>query len=78
MENKKKITVTVPVIYKLWGTIDIEVEEGTDIIGLLKDKEFVENDIPLPSPFDTDYIENSMEVDFETLANYLDIEKVTI
>lgn len=52
----------VPVIYRVFGHVFVEAKDKKDLVKKLKDERFV-SDMPLA--IDSEYIEDSYEIDFE-------------
>lgn len=57
----------VPVLFMSWGLVEVEAKNKEDLLKKLNDSEFV-NEMSLPD--DSDYVEDSFEVDFESLEHY--------
>lgn len=53
----------VPVVWQSWGVITIEAASKEEAEQLLNDKHYLDE---LPIPIDSEYIENSYEVDKES------------
>lgn len=52
----------VPVTYRVFGHVFVEAKDKKDLVKKLKDDRFV-SDMPLAT--DSEYIEDSYEIDFE-------------
>lgn len=59
----------VPVVFMSWGLVEVEAENKQDLLKKLNDADFVNEEMPLPD--DPEYVEDSFEVDFESLDHYV-------
>jgi len=70
--EKEEIQITkVPVVYQMWGRVEVEHKDDVDLMQKLQDPMFVEN---MPLPEEAGYLEESYEIDFEGLEE-IDEEK---
>lgn len=60
-------TYKVPVVYQVWGLVEVEAENKADLIKKLKDAEFVAE---MPLADNPEYIDDSYEIDWEGLDNH--------
>ena len=66
-------TYKVPVVYQVWGLVEVEAENRADLERKLKDEEFVQE---MPLADDPDYIDESYEIDWEGLESRYEDEDV--
>lgn len=61
----------VPVIYQVWGTVEVEAESYQDLTDKLRSEHFVNTRTPLLAD-NPEYIYGSYEVDFDNLDEYIE------
>lgn len=71
---KEPITKTyrVPVVFQSWGLVDVEAVNRDDLLKKLNDKRFVDE---MSLPDKSDYVDDSFEIDFESLGHYAEKEE---
>lgn len=67
--RKARKKYKVPVLFMSWGLVEVEAEDKEDLLKKLKDPDFVNEEMPLPD--DQDYVEDSYEIDFDSLDHYV-------
>lgn len=71
---------TVPVIYQVWGLVEVEAVDKKDLMSKLSDGEFVEG---MPIPNNSEYIDGTYEIDvdntyYEELQNLPDDDEIGV
>lgn len=62
-------TYKVPVVYQSWGLVEVEAANKEDLLKKLNSPEYVMEKMPLPD--NPEYVEDSFEIDFESLDHYV-------
>jgi hypothetical protein len=69
MDKKEVIQITkVPVVYQVWGRVEVKHRDDADLMQKLQNPTFVGN---MPLPEKSGYIEDSYEIDFEGLDGFV-------
>lgn len=56
-------TFKVPVLYQVWGLVEVEAESKEALLQNLSDPEFIRN---MSLPDEPEYVEDSFEIDTES------------
>lgn len=63
VEDEPKI-FKIPVSYSVWGIVEVEAKNEEELLLKLKDCSFVSE---MPLPYHPEYVEDSYEIDFESI-----------